>query len=54
MTALVGGNYTLAALPDPTLGPRKVDLDSLYNVPRYRPKYADRLGLPIFLMELSE
>ena len=26
MTALVGGTYTLASLPDPTLGPRKVDL----------------------------
>ena len=49
MTALVGGNYTLAPLPDPTLGPRKVDIDSLYNVARYRPKYADKLGLPIFL-----
>ncbi len=54
MTALVGGTYTLVSLPDPTLGPRKVDLDSLYNVPRYRPKYADRLGLPIFLTSAED
>ena len=45
MTALVGGNYTLASLPDPTLGPRKVDLDSLYNVPRYRAQVCRQAGV---------
>ena len=43
------GCYTLAPIPDPTLGPRKIDVDSMYNTDRYRPKYADKLGLPVFL-----
>ena len=49
MTALVGGTYRLVPLPDPVLGPRRVNIERLYNVERYRPKYAEKLGLPIFL-----
>jgi ATP-dependent phosphofructokinase / diphosphate-dependent phosphofructokinase len=49
MAALVHGCYTLAQIPDPALGPRKVDLDSMYNKDRFRPNYADKMGLPIFL-----
>ncbi len=49
MTALASGRYTLASLPNPKLGPRRVDIDELYNRDRYRPKYADKLGFPIFL-----
>src|SRR5580698_8140314 len=49
MAALVRGCYTLAPIPDPALGPRKVDLDTMYNKNRYRPNYADKMGLPIFL-----
>lgn len=49
MTALASGRYTLASLPNPKHGPRKVDVDELYNKERYRPKYADKLGFPIFL-----
>jgi 6-phosphofructokinase 1 len=49
MTSIVEGCYTLSAIPDPKLGPRKVDLGSMYNTDRYRPNYADKLGLPIFL-----
>ena len=54
MTALVSGNYVLAALPGPDLGPRRLNVDSLYNVDRYRLKYADKLGLPIFLTSCEE
>jgi 6-phosphofructokinase len=49
MAALVEGRYALAAIPDPALGPRKVDIATMYNTDRYRPNYANKLGLPIFL-----
>ncbi|MDX2266522.1 MAG: 6-phosphofructokinase [Bryobacter sp.] len=49
MTAIVEGRYTMSPIPDPKLGPRKVDLDSMYNRDRYRPNYRNKLGLPIFL-----
>jgi ATP-dependent phosphofructokinase / diphosphate-dependent phosphofructokinase len=49
MAALVDGAYALAPIPDPALGPRKIDIATMYNTDRYRPKYANKLGLPIFL-----
>lgn len=49
MSALVDGRYAMVEIPDPKLGPRKVDIASMYNVDRYRPNYANKLGLPIFL-----
>jgi len=49
MSSIVGGCYTLSPMPDPALGPRKVDIASMYNTDRYRPKYTDKIGLPIFL-----
>jgi 6-phosphofructokinase len=49
MTAINSGSYTLATIPDPKLGPRHVDIESMYNVDRYRPIYDHKLGLPIFL-----
>jgi len=49
MAALVEGRYSLAPIPDPALGPRKVDIATMYNTDRYRPNYAKKLGLPIFL-----
>ena len=35
--------------PIPKLGPRKVDVETMYNTERYRPSYDNKLGLPIFL-----
>jgi 6-phosphofructokinase 1 len=49
MAALVNGCYTMAPIPDPKLGPRTVEIASLYNTERYRPNYANKIGLPIFL-----
>lgn len=49
MTGIVNGCYDMVEIPDPKLGPRKVDLDSMYNVERYRPNYEGKRGLPIFL-----
>jgi ATP-dependent phosphofructokinase / diphosphate-dependent phosphofructokinase len=49
MTALVAGCYDLMPIPDPKLGPRKVDVATMYNTERYRPLYGSKRGLPIFL-----
>jgi ATP-dependent phosphofructokinase / diphosphate-dependent phosphofructokinase len=49
MSALVNGCYDLVPIPDPKLGPRKVDVTSMYNTDRYRPIYANKRGMPIFL-----
>ncbi|SDR42780.1 pyrophosphate-dependent phosphofructokinase [Rhizobiales bacterium GAS113] len=53
MSALVGGCYDLVPIPDPKLGPRKLDVASTYNTERYRPIYANKRGLPIFLNRAS-
>jgi 6-phosphofructokinase 1 len=49
MTAINEGRYAMVPIPDPKLGPRKVDIESMYNTDRYRPTYVKKLGLPIFL-----
>ncbi len=49
MTAICNGCYVMAPIPDPSLGPRHVDIPTMYNTDRYRPYYAHKLGLPIFL-----
>ena len=49
MVAIQDGNFVHTTLPDPLLGARKVDVERLYNLERFRPQYADRLGASIFL-----
>ncbi len=49
MVAIREGKYAHAPLPDPTLGPRRVDVATLYNMERFRPQYAARLGEPLLL-----
>jgi 6-phosphofructokinase len=49
MTAISDGCYSMKAIPDPRLGPRKVEVATMYNVDRYRPVYTHKLSLPIFL-----
>jgi 6-phosphofructokinase 1 len=53
MSALVGGCYELVPIPDPKLGPRKLDVATTYNTERYRPMYANKRGLPVFLNRVS-
>jgi len=53
MTAICNGCYTMVAIPDPKLGPRRVDVGMMYNTERYRPTYDHKLGLPIFLTHAS-
>jgi 6-phosphofructokinase len=49
MTAIQDGKYTHAPLPDPRLGPRKVNLEKMYNLERFRPHYSGKLGEPLLL-----
>jgi ATP-dependent phosphofructokinase / diphosphate-dependent phosphofructokinase len=49
MTAINSGCFAMVPIPDPKLGPRKVDIATMYNTERYRPIYDHKLGLPIFL-----
>jgi ATP-dependent phosphofructokinase / diphosphate-dependent phosphofructokinase len=51
MAAVQNGCYTMANIPDPKLGPRHVDVDTMYNTERYRPSYNNKQGFPIFLMK---
>jgi 6-phosphofructokinase 1 len=53
MSALVDGCYDLVPIPDPKLGPRKLDVATTYSTERYRPIYANKRGLPVFLNRAS-
>ncbi len=49
MTGVVEGCFSMQPIPDPKLGPREVDVATMYNTERYRPKYENHEGLPLFL-----
>ena len=49
MCAIHDGCYSMVPIPDPKLGPRRVEVATMYNTERYRPTYTQKLGLPIFL-----
>src|SRR5438105_15264785 len=42
MAGLVKGCYEMVPIPDPKLGPRRVDVDTMYNKERYRPNYENK------------
>jgi ATP-dependent phosphofructokinase / diphosphate-dependent phosphofructokinase len=49
MTAINHGCYAAMPIPDPKLGPRKVDIATMYSTEEYRPTYSGKMGIPIFL-----
>jgi ATP-dependent phosphofructokinase / diphosphate-dependent phosphofructokinase len=53
MVAIQDGKYAHTSLPDPTLGPRKVDVPVMYNAHRFRPRYDGKLGDPMLLVGLE-
>jgi 6-phosphofructokinase len=53
MVAIQDGKYAHAPLPDPALGPRKVDVPVMYNSERFRPRYDGKLGDPMLLVGLD-
>jgi len=52
MTAVRGGRYATAPLPPEGEGPRTVDVEAMYNVERFRPRYDGRLGEPMLLVSV--
>jgi 6-phosphofructokinase 1 len=53
MVAIRDGKYAHTSLPDPALGPRKVDVPTMYNVDRFRPRYDGKAGDPLLLVGLD-
>ena len=53
MVAIQDGKYAHTALPDPALGPRKVDVPVMYNPRRFRPRYEGKVGDPMLLVGLD-
>jgi 6-phosphofructokinase 1 len=49
MVGIRDGKYAHTHLPDPALGARHVDVESMYNRERYRPRYFGLLGHPMLL-----
>jgi 6-phosphofructokinase 1 len=50
MVAIRDGKYGDAPLPDPSLGPRIVDVDTMYNIERFRPRYDGKHAAPMLLV----
>ena len=53
MVGIRDGKYAHTHLPDPALGPRKVDVPVMYNAERFRPRYDGKLGDPMLLVGLD-
>jgi len=49
MAAINEGKFAMVKIPDPKLGPRKVDVANMFNTERYRPSYTNKETLPVFL-----
>jgi 6-phosphofructokinase len=49
MVGIRDGKYAHSRLPDPVLGARHVDVETMYNGERFRPRYAGLLGHPMLL-----
>jgi hypothetical protein len=49
MEAIRNGHYDHAPLPERSLGARQLDVASMYNDLRFRPRYEDKLRAPLLL-----
>ncbi len=49
MVGIRQGRYAALEIPEQTAGPRRVDVDVLYNKEKYRPNYYGKLGAPMLL-----
>src|SRR5918995_6273835 len=47
MVAVRDGNYEHAPLPERALGARQIDVATMYNAERFRPRYEAKLGSPL-------
>jgi 6-phosphofructokinase 1 len=53
MTAIRGGKYGHTSLPAAGSTARRVDVPTMYNVERFRPRYDGRHGEPMLLLEVD-
>jgi ATP-dependent phosphofructokinase / diphosphate-dependent phosphofructokinase len=53
MVAIQDGKYAHTHLPEPGLGPRRVDVAEMYDTNRFRPRYEGKLGDPMLLVGLE-
>jgi 6-phosphofructokinase 1 len=53
MVAIRDGKYAETALLETGREPRRVDVDAMYNVERFRPRYDGRIGRPLLLVGLG-
>ncbi len=53
MVAVRDGRYAHVELPPPGLGPRTVDVPTMYNEERFRPRYDGKLGAPLLLVGID-
>ncbi|HLH05238.1 MAG TPA: 6-phosphofructokinase [Bryobacteraceae bacterium] len=49
MASISEGKFAMVGIPDPKLGPRKLDVEHMYNKERYRPSYTSKEGWPMLL-----
>ena len=49
MVAIRDGKYAHAPLPERSQGARTLDVDTMYNAERFRPRYDNRQGMPLLL-----
>lgn len=49
MVGVRDGKYGHAQLPEASPGPRRLDVEALYNAARFRPRYEAKLGAPLLL-----
>jgi hypothetical protein len=49
MVAIRDGKYAHAPLPERSMGARQLDVATMYNAARFRPRYEAKLGTPLLL-----
>ena len=53
MMAIRNGRFAVTEIPDPAKGPRRVDVKSMYDTSRLRPRYASARDRPVFLLSAN-
>ncbi len=49
MASISEGKFAMVSIPDPKDGPRRLDVEHMYNKDRYRPSYTSKEGMPLLL-----
>lgn len=49
MAAISKGCFAMVPIPEAKLGPRCIDVETMYDTEEYRPKYSEKEGMPVFL-----